>query len=48
MPFYAIRFFEVRNLVFKFVVGVITPTLSIFRATEGKYSEHGFPAIIDS
>jgi hypothetical protein len=36
MPFYTIRFFDVRNLVFKFIVGVITPTLSIFRATEGK------------
>jgi hypothetical protein len=36
MPAYMIRFFDVRNLVFKFIIGTITPTLSIFRATEGK------------
>jgi hypothetical protein len=34
-PASIIRFFDVRNLIFKFCIGVITPTMSIFRATEG-------------
>ena len=38
-PVYMIRLFDIRNFIFKFMVGVIVPTLSIFRSTEGKGPE---------
>jgi hypothetical protein len=35
-PVSIIRLFDIRNLIFKFMIGVIVPILSIFRSTEGK------------
>lgn len=35
-PVYMIRLFEIRNMLFKFMFGVVVPTISIFRSTEGK------------
>jgi hypothetical protein len=33
-PVILIRLFDVRNAIFRFAIGCVTPTLSIFRATE--------------
>jgi hypothetical protein len=35
-PVLIIPFFDIRNLIFKFMIGVIVPILSIFRSTEGE------------
>jgi hypothetical protein len=34
-PYYAIQQLDFRHLIFKFAAGVITPTLTLFRTTEG-------------
>jgi hypothetical protein len=34
-PYYAIQLLDLRHLIFKFAVGVITPVLTLFRTTEG-------------
>jgi hypothetical protein len=36
LPFYAIPALEIRHLIFKFCLGVITPVTAIFRTTAGK------------
>ena len=35
-PYFFIQMADLRNLIFKFVVAVITPTLTLFRTTEGR------------
>jgi hypothetical protein len=41
-PTILFQFLGIRNFLFKFVIGVITPTLSIFRTTEGTYVPYTF------